>query len=637
MTLNLSGQTINSGTDGKPRVSTNYEKVLTYSKLCWQNREKDTDKAIEYGNQGIEIAQKYGYKKELGKLYNYVGVIYQHYKFDVQKAISYYDLGLPYCLEVKDSVEIAFLYNNLGDAFYSIGNVPYAFEYTEKSMLLFQNLKNKRGMAYSYINMGELNRMKEDYTTALGYFNKAISLRRELKDSVGIASAYLELAHTLFLMDKTDEALSYYRYALQKNQAINNVNFMAYSMQGMGNVFLKKELADSAGSYFSQALELCKSRQNLSGEIDSQLGMAKTMALEGKTKEGERYLNDALKNARKSKIAKDILNVYKARGNYFEQQKKYRESAQNYQNYVEVYDSVFNALQFTNLKDIKDRFMITEQLNAAKENIKMKKKIQIYAALFIIILVVLSIILYMRSKKISRLSSELLKSNQTKDKIFSIISHDLISPFNVLIGSSELLMQNLNNNRPERAKITGQIIQQTSESAFQLVSNLLNWSRSQQKRIKLFREEFDLTLLMKEVKNMSENHAAYKNISVYVEPEERMIINADKNLLQIVLINLLNNALKFTGKNGVVNIKAERKERQVIVYVKDNGTGIEPEKLTRIFNSQEIESTEGTKNEKGTGLGLMLCKEFIALHDGSIHMKSTVGEGSEFRFNIPLS
>ncbi|MFC0876735.1 tetratricopeptide repeat protein [Saccharicrinis sp. FJH2] len=629
LSLKISGET-NSFNSMSKR-----EQVNSLATQCWQNREKQTDKAIEYGMEGIKIAKEEGYTKELGKLYNYIGVIYQHYKFDISKAIYYYDLGLPYCIKANDSEEIAYLFNNLGDAFYITGNVPLALEYTQKSMDLFQKTKNERGIAYSYINMGELNRVKGEYATSLNYFNKAINIRKKLNDSIGIASAYLELGHTLFLMDKKDDALYNYSLSLEKNRELNNINFMAYSMQGIGKIYLEIDNIDSAIYFYHTALDLCKSRNNLSGIINSQLGMAKALALSGNITEGENFLNKALQNAKISGISRDILSVYKTRGQFYQQQNQYRKATEDYENYVEVYDSLFTALQYATLNDIRDRYLITSQLNSATETLKMKKKVQIYAIIFIIILIIFSVILFFRNQKISRLSSEIIKSNDTKDKIFSIISHDMISPFNILIGSSGLLIENLKKNDVENAMNHGQIIQQTSERTFQLISNLLSWARSQQKRIVPYKRNFDLSVLLHEVNAMFENLANYKNITVDIVTENNLIIKADKNLLQIVIANLLNNALKFSYTGEKVEMRAQQMPDHVKVSIKDHGIGIKTETLTMIFSGQDIESTAGTKNERGTGLGLILCREFIEMHGGTIHVKSKPGEGSEFWFNIP--
>lgn len=633
----LYGQTISSGELKKLDSLPKLEQVKMLSAWCWKNREKNTDAAIEYGLKAIKIAKAEGYDKELSTLYNYVGVLYQHYKYEIQKGISYYDLGLPLSLQVKDSVEIAYVYNNLGDAFYKIGNIPLAFEYAKKSMAIFERLHNARGIAYNYINMGELNRINEKYDTALDYFRKAIALRQTFNDSTGIASANLEIARTLFLKGQTDSAMYFFRRSLEKHEQIKNKNYMAYSMQGMGDVFLRKAQYDSAYVYFKGALKLCRERQNPTGGIDSQLGMAKVLANTGKEKEGEQILDEALINARKSKLTPNILKVYKAKGEFYHQLKEFRKSSGNYQNYVATYNSLFSALQYQTLSEVKDRFQMTEQLNRVHQDLKAKQKDQIYGIIIIVLLLVLSVVLVLRHRTVSRLSGELLQSNRSKDKILSIVSHDLVSSFNALLGTSELLMEDLDEGDMAGAKSNGRLIQQTSEETYRFISNLLTWARSQQRSIQLHKEVFDFSQLMIEVKSIFDNQARMKDIRFHVNTTPDLVVDADKNLLQIVLVNLLNNAMKFTHRNGTIELSVEKDDGQVKVSVKDNGIGMSPGRMAQLFSTQTIDSLPGTSNEKGTGLGLFLCKEFVSMHGGEIHVSSEEGEGSVFWFTLPVS
>jgi signal transduction histidine kinase len=632
----LQGQTAVSGKPKDFNSLSKKEQVRVLSKLCWKNREKASDRAIEYGLEGIKIAKAEGFENELASLYNYVGVIYQDYKFEIPTALSYYNKGLPISLRVKDSLEIAYVYNNLGDAFYKIGNVSLAFEYGKKSLKMFQRLHNPRGIAYSYINLGEVNRINEKYDSALYYFRKAIVLRSTLNDSVGIASANLEVAQTLLRMGQIDSAMYYFRVSLVKHRQINNKNYMAYSMQGMGEVFLMRKEFDSAYIYFEKGLKLCKERNNPTGEIRSQLGIAKVLAHTGKEKEGGKVLDEALVNAENSKIIPNILKVYKAKGAFYNQLKAYRKSSENYQNYIHTYDSLFSVLQYQTLSEIKDRFKMTEQMNTINEDLKTHQRDQIYSILIIVLLVVFAVILFLRNRTIAHLSAELLKSNQSKDKIFSIISHDLISPFNVLLGASEMLMEDLEANDLEEAKSKGVLLQRTSEESYRLISNLLNWSRAQRGSIKLLREELDMSQMMQEVISTLGNQAGLKNIRVNVRSDEGIKVQADKNLIRIVLINLLNNALKFTPSGGAIEMALEKQGHGVKVSVKDNGIGMTPERMALLFSDQTLDSLPGTNNEKGTGLGLLLCKEFVEMHNSHIHVKSAAGKGSEFWFTLPV-
>jgi tetratricopeptide (TPR) repeat protein len=169
---------------------------------------------------------------------------------------------------------------------------------------------------------------------------------------------------------------------------------MAYSMQGIGNVYLRRSEFDSAYVYFADALKLCQERNNLSGEIGSQLGMAKVLVNTGKEKESEKILNEALVNAKKSKITPNILKVYKAKGELYHQLREFRKASDNYEIYIQTYDSLFSALQYQTLSEVKDRFHITEQLNTVNEDLKTNQKAQIYGVLFIVLLIIFLVVLF---------------------------------------------------------------------------------------------------------------------------------------------------------------------------------------------------------------------------------------------------
>ena len=135
---------------------------------------------------------------------------------------------------------------------------------------------------------------------------------------------------------------------------------------------------------------------------------------------------------------------------------------------------------------------------------------------------------------------------------------------------------------------------------------------------------------------MFNKQAKLKNIQIKVNTPEELLINGDKNLLQIVLVNLVNNAVKFTKRNGLIELSVRNEENKLKFVVKDNGVGISPDRLSKLFKEEDVESTLGTGNEKGTGFGLLLCKEFVEMHNGQISVKSVDGKGSEFWFTLPL-
>lgn len=230
---------------------------------------------------------------------------------------------------------------------------------------------------------------------------------------------------------------------------------------------------------------------------------------------------------------------------------------------------------------------------------------------------------------------QLRELNATKDRFFSIIAHDLKSPFNSIVGFCNLLQQEIEEDNYQAVSKYVNIIQKSSQKAMDLLSNLLIWSQAQTGRLEFNPEYFELVTVIKEVVDLLADAAYQKSITIDYDLPKDMLVYADKEMISSVLRNLLSNAIKFTRMNGNILVKAEEKNDQLIVSVKDNGIGIEQEEISKLFNIENSYSTSGTNRETGTGLGLILCKDFIELHGGKIWVNSEKEKGSTFYFSIP--
>lgn len=231
--------------------------------------------------------------------------------------------------------------------------------------------------------------------------------------------------------------------------------------------------------------------------------------------------------------------------------------------------------------------------------------------------------------------SRLRDLNATKDKFLSIIAHDLRSPFNTIVGFSELLLDKIKAKDYTEIESFAQNVLNSSRNTLNLLSNLLEWSRSQTHMIALIPEYFDLGTLIDEILTIANEAANQKKISITkILPSETMIF-ADRHMIETVIRNLLTNAIKYTNSSGKVIIYVKNISGGISVEIKDDGVGIKKEKISRLFRMDESFSTPGTRNETGTGLGLLLCKEFIEKHGGKIEVKSEIGKGSTFSILIP--
>jgi len=232
--------------------------------------------------------------------------------------------------------------------------------------------------------------------------------------------------------------------------------------------------------------------------------------------------------------------------------------------------------------------------------------------------------------------ARLKKLNATKDKLFSIIGHDLKGPLNNILGFSELIDQGYDSFSDDDIRKYNRLIYQSSKTVSGLLDNLLTWSRSQRDKIQFNPREISVYSSVEKCVGLLTNNAAKKKISVLNEVPVEIIAYADLDMVTTILRNLISNAIKFTHQGGEIKITASNHDERILVKVQDNGVGIPSEKIDSIFEPDQTHMNLGTDGEKGTGLGLIICKDFAVKNDGELWAESEVGKGSVFHLTLPV-
>ena len=253
---------------------------------------------------------------------------------------------------------------------------------------------------------------------------------------------------------------------------------------------------------------------------------------------------------------------------------------------------------------------------------------------YLVFYIIIELILTEQSLRES--ASESLQINDDKDRFISILGHDLRSPFNGILGLSGLLKQNIGKLDRDEIEIFVNYIDSSAQSTYNLLDNILLWGKSVADRIPFNPIIVSFTVICKDVLEILNINAFAKNIKINFLTKDEITIFADPEMLKTIMRNLVSNAIKFTNKNGEINISAEETRSNIIISVSDNGIGIEPEVLTKLFDISQIQSTPGTAAEVGTGLGLLICKGFVEKHGGKIGVESVPGNGSRFYFTLPF-
>ncbi len=239
-------------------------------------------------------------------------------------------------------------------------------------------------------------------------------------------------------------------------------------------------------------------------------------------------------------------------------------------------------------------------------------------------------------EEIKTKNKELGKLNADKDRFISILAHDLKNPFNSLLGFSNLLLRNIHKYDREKIEKQLTIINQVSQQTYNLLMDLLLWSKAQSNNIEFEPEVCNFNDICFEILELEEEIAKEKNITIYYYATEHISLKADINMIKTVMRNLISNAIKYTHFNGCINIYAEKNHENVTITVSDNGIGLDKENISKLWQFSENSTTIGTNGESGTGFGLVLCKQFVEKHGGEIWVESEVDNGTNFKFTLPL-
>jgi len=234
------------------------------------------------------------------------------------------------------------------------------------------------------------------------------------------------------------------------------------------------------------------------------------------------------------------------------------------------------------------------------------------------------------------LNEQVTKDSKDKDKFFSIISHDLMNPFNAILGFSELLHDSINSANKEDSLEYATIIKQSSKRIFGLLQNLLLWAKTQNHKIKYTPEKTNVEFLVNDSLSALLPSALNKGIEIRSEVKSDLFAHIDHNMISSVLRNLVSNAIKFSSKDGKINLKSYKKADNLYFEVSDTGVGMSANQLDELFKLDKMITTKGTEDEIGSGLGLIICKEFVDIHGGTIDIESRQGEGSKFIVRLPI-
>jgi signal transduction histidine kinase len=552
-----------------------------------------------------------------------------------------------------NSEGIAMALNNIGILFADLGNYEKAYHYFYYSLLIEEHAGNLPGIAYSLNNIGLLCRKMGMLDKSADYYEKSLHIKYSYKDSTGIALTLINQGKVYEELGDLDDALKNYEKALELNTAIQDREGMATALNNIGVIFLLKEEFDKSVLYFTQALEFRSEIDNTAGVISSLTGLGRSLIALGQFGSADAKLLEALKLAIEIENSEMHANVLLILAELRSKESNFSEAYQYLLQYNELKEELVNSENSSHVLELEARYenekkesrieIQNAQIDARDARIRQERILRYGIIAFAVLLVlVLFVIVRMYRMKaalnsiLGEKNQELQELNATKNKFFSIISHDLRNPFGALRNVSEMLHVNYDDLDEAQRKSLAENMKDLSANAGELLENLLQWSLSQSGKLEPEPEKFDITNLLQKLHQSLEPMAVEKNIEFVFSDAEAVQIFGDQKMLETVVRNLIQNAIKFTPENGQIVIKSAIEGNDLRVEVQDSGIGISKDDCGKLFKIEHNHKKIGSSPNKGSGLGLILCREFVEANNGRIGVESELGKGSTFYFYVPL-
>jgi signal transduction histidine kinase len=602
------------------------------------------------------------------------------YRYDKPDSATYFaNIGLDLAKRLKNPAGQALMLNQLGMIDDNVGQFDNSRKKYLEALALYKRVGNTKGMATENIRLGVVEMRKGQFDKAIDYFLQALAISQRNGNLLGQMEGYITLGEAFAGQKKYPEAIAYYRTAEKLNNKIpfsnlslNLFNDIAIAYRETGKLeeakpYLLKgiklsnipqyqglniTLTNTLASVYAKggdiqtsialqktALEKARKINNYIRQIQTLTGLATTYG-KADPKNALYYWQQALQLSESKKAYKEQIEELNAIAGIYESQQNYKAAYAARTKQYQLADDFFYKKMSRQIVSLQDAYELNQskarvqELRFANNKSLLEQRVAygVIAGVMVILLVV--IFYYFKTRQLNRLlnktNAELQESNTVKDKLFSVLGHDLRSPFISVINMLQLIDDDLD---PLDRKEMLHRLEINARASLETLDSLLRWGQMQIKGIQLNQTCFLINPLIKRAVIFLAGVADDKGIHIKNTITEDVIVLADADHFEFIIRNLLSNAIKFSTAGGDVLISAASTNGLIAITVKDNGIGIAADKLDEIFDFTNV-STRGTGNESGTGLGLLLCKEFIEINGGTIQVQSKPGEGSAFTITL---
>lgn len=608
------------------------------------------DSALLFTKEALDLSIESGYKKGESNALLGIGDYYSD-KGQTDSAIVQYVKALSLADFIKNNKLSLWIKNNLAGEHAYKGDYAKALSGYLEAIELAEDIRDLEVLSIMNENIANLYASQKDYSQSLEFYNRVKKINVQLGNEVIMAETLSNLASVYADMGNLDYAMFNINKSIAIFEKHDILDWLAFSYEIKGKVYLKDKKFKWALFWYNQAELLHRNLDDDRGIIDLYNGMAEAYFAQGKDSLSQHFAEIAYEISDRisflegtQKCAKTLYRIYKNK-------EEYSKSLCFHELYQSLSETLSRNENKKSLTMFKTKTEYDKQkLQLIEDNEKALARQQRYINIAVAILMVFVIITFLvyRGQKIQKRlnreleekqailkkrEDELNENNETKTKLFSIIGHDLRGP----IGALQELLRLYSDGDVSTKEFLGfvpKLREDVNHIGFTL-NNLLSWGNTQMNGAVTKPSMMALETLVQENINLLSEIATKKSIKIDNNIQENTLTWSDSNQIDIVIRNLISNALKFTPRNGIIKIEAYERDTQWEVTVKDNGVGMDESTVNKLFENESTVSTYGTQNEKGTGLGLSLCKEMIEKNGGTIWAHSVLRKGSVFHFTLP--
>lgn len=525
-----------------------------------------------------------------------------------------------------------------------LGNLEEALDAFFKSREAAKKAHYIPGEGTAYGAIADIYSLSNHHDNAMLYYNKAIATLRQSTDSIALAAA-ISNAGDEFLNNKNyDSALLYFN---ESGALYNKLDYSigkAYNLGNIGLVHANSGEHDLAEKNINESIRVLEELEDYYPICVYLIAMADIYRTKEDTRSALNYAQRSLTLAQQYGMKEQIGDAHLKLSELYEKTGNTGKSLSHYKNHIVYRDSINNIRSVQKMADLRTNFEVSQkqvEVDLLHEQKRNQHIIQI-SSILIFSIITAGLLFLIRqnkksNKKLTAINETISEMNASKDKLFSIISHDIKGPLNSLLLFSKLLINDSLKLTQDEINMLSRNFDKSLKNLLALLENLLEWSLSQTGHIDFKPERFDFALVLNENLALLKEQAQQKNITIINENEATLPVNAHYHSINTIVRNLMSNAIKFTPKGGKITLQTRPLGNELQVSVIDTGLGISSDALQKIFKIDTKHSTPGTANEKGTGLGLILCKDFAEKNGGTIGVESTEGAGSTFYFTIPMA